>query len=108
FQFFQPVVRDRDAMRIATQIIQYPIGAAERRLGVDHPFPATERSQIPGEARLVGQVLQLAVKAQSAGRMNLLQVTEVEISEAARQYMHGQEKATTTAGHPTASVQRDS
>src|SRR5258708_39172443 len=95
-------------MRGAGQIVQHAIGSAEGRLGVDHPFPAAERSQISGEAGRDGQVLQLAVEAQFTGRMDLLQGTEVDLSEAAGQYAYGEEEATTTAGHPTASVRRDS
>jgi len=88
-QLSQPVIGDGDTMRVAGQIVQHAIGSAEGRLGVDHPFPAAERSQISGEAGRDGQVLQLAVEAQFTGRMDLLQGTEVDLSEAAGQYAYG-------------------
>ena len=40
------IVRDRHAMSIAPDVIQYLLGSCERPLGVDHPFGLAQRSQV--------------------------------------------------------------
>src|ERR1035437_8401498 len=45
----QPVIGNRHAMGIASQIMQHVYGTAERLLGIDHPHVAMERPQILGE-----------------------------------------------------------
>jgi hypothetical protein len=52
-------------------------------------------------------VRQVPKEVEFPGGVGLLQVTEIEFSEAAHQDTHGQEEAW-TAGHPTAAVQGDS
>lgn len=46
----QPMIGDGHAVRVATEIVQDVLGAAERGLGVDHPVLAEEQSQ-PGSER---------------------------------------------------------
>lgn len=41
----QPVVRDRDTVRIARQVVQYMLRSNERRLGVDYPVLTEQRSE---------------------------------------------------------------
>jgi hypothetical protein len=43
FQRDQSVVGDGDSMRVTAQISEHLLGAAERRLGVNHPFLLTQR-----------------------------------------------------------------
>ena len=106
-EFFQPVVGDGDTMGIAAQVIEDSVRAAEWRLGVDHPFPVMERRQIAGETFGIRQFLQFAVELQFPCRVGLLQISEIELPETARQDVHRQEEAR-TAGHPMAAVQGDS
>ena len=47
------MVRDGNAMGVASQIMQHMLGAAEGRLGIDDPVLAIERAQEDGEALLV-------------------------------------------------------
>jgi len=58
------MVGDGDAMRIASQIMQYMFGAAEGRLGIDDPVLPIERAQEDGEALLVVKWRALAEEAQ--------------------------------------------
>src|SRR5260370_28505861 len=41
----QPVVRDRDTVRIACQVVQYMLRSTERRLGVDYPVLTEQRPE---------------------------------------------------------------
>src|ERR1700674_586748 len=41
----QPVIGNGDAVRVARQIVQYMLGAPERRLGVDNPVLAEKCAQ---------------------------------------------------------------
>jgi hypothetical protein len=47
FQFQQPIVGDRDPMRVATQVIQHFLGTAEWGFGINDPLAFAERRQIP-------------------------------------------------------------
>src|SRR5215472_14021402 len=51
----QPVVRDRDSMRVACQIMQNVFGTAEGALGVDHPVLTKQSSQKFAERRFYGR-----------------------------------------------------
>ncbi len=50
----EPAVGDGDAVRVARQIGEYRLGAAERALAVDDPFGLTQRRQIRGESIALG------------------------------------------------------
>ena len=86
--FFQTVIGDCDPMRVAAQVIQNPFRAAERRFGIDNPFTVAERRQIADEVPRIVQWLQFAIKLQFSGRIGLLQVTQIKVSETAREYAH--------------------
>jgi hypothetical protein len=49
----QTIVRDRHAMSIAPDVVQYLLGSCERPLGVDHPFGLAQGSQAPRSRRWV-------------------------------------------------------
>lgn len=51
----QAVIGDGDAMGIASQILEYVFWAAKRRLGIDYPVLAEQRTQERRKRFLVGQ-----------------------------------------------------
>jgi hypothetical protein len=60
------VVRDGDAMRIACQVVEHMLRAAERRFGVDHPIPLEQRSHESCEVGVTVQRRARAVKHELA------------------------------------------
>ena len=62
------VIRDRDAVGVARQILQHMFGSAERRFGVDDPVRAKERTEEGAKRSIVGETLKVARKRQSAER----------------------------------------
>ncbi len=88
-QFFQTVVGDCDPMRVAAKVIQNSFRAAEWRFGIDDPFTVAERRQIAAEVLRIVQRLQFPIELQFSGGIGLFQVTEIKVSETAREYAHG-------------------
>jgi hypothetical protein len=70
------VVRDRDAVGVAGEVVEHLPGAPEGRLGVDHPLRLVERSQEIGEAAGLGQRLQGAGAGELALGVEGLQAGE--------------------------------
>ena len=58
------MVGDGDAMRIAGQVMQHMLGAAEGRFGIDDPVLPIKRAQEEGEALLLMKRHALAEEAQ--------------------------------------------
>ena len=58
------MVRDGDAMRVARQIMQHVLGAAEGRLGIDDPVLSVKCAQEDGEVLLLMKRSALAEEAQ--------------------------------------------
>ena len=88
----QAAVRDGDAMGVAAEIGQHRLGAAEGRLGVDHPFGLAERGEPGGEGAGVCQPGQVAEEGQRACSMQREQPLEEQTSEQPGQHPHGQEE----------------
>ena len=62
----EAAVGDGDAMGVATEIGQHLLGAAEGRLGVDHPVDPAQRRAVGGEGAGLGERSELAEEAQLA------------------------------------------
>lgn len=54
----QAVVGDRDAVRVAAEIVEHLLRTAERLLGIDDPFAMTRTRQIAGKFAGLGQMSQ--------------------------------------------------
>ena len=63
----QAGVRDRHAVSVTAEIGQHRLRAAERRLGVDHPFSFAERGQPGGECAGIGQSRSVTEEDQVSG-----------------------------------------
>ena len=62
----QPAIRDGDTMGVGTEITEDVFGAAERRLGVDDPVVAEQRTEPGGKSLRRGQRCKLAMKLERA------------------------------------------
>jgi hypothetical protein len=49
----QPIVGDRDAMRVARKISQHPFGTVEDPFGIDDPVGSAQWRESGGKRRLV-------------------------------------------------------
>ena len=71
-------------MGVAAEIGQHLLGAAEGRLGVDHPVDAAQRRAVGGEGAGLGQGGEIAEEAQAAGGEGGAQTFEKEPPEQPR------------------------
>ena len=62
----EPAVGDGDAVGVAAEIGEHLLGAAEGRLGVDHPVDPAQRRAVGGEGAGLGERSEIAEEAQSA------------------------------------------
>src|SRR5271157_5713091 len=67
------VVGNRNAVGIASQILQDMLGPAKRGLGVDHPILSKQGTQERREGLRVGQGKTFPVEGQSAGTRSTAQ-----------------------------------
>ena len=81
----EPLIADGDPMGVAAEIVDDLLGAAEWRLGVDHPFPVPERSQQRPEGVGFGQWRQVAVEGQPLLFKRFLKSFEKQAAEQTRQ-----------------------
>ena len=56
----EPTVGDRDAMRVAPQILQHLLRPAEGALGIDAPFDIAQRVKMPDEGRRFNEAGEIA------------------------------------------------
>jgi hypothetical protein len=82
----QTGVGDRDGVCVAAEIGQDLSGAAEWRLGVDHPLDASQVAQPAGEHGWIGKVGEIAEEAQLAGLECRLQLLQEQSPEYPRQH----------------------
>lgn len=69
----EPVIGDRDAVRVPREIVQHVGGTAKRRLRVDHPVLAIQRSQKRAKGDRRGEGLERTGKRQPALSKRLAQ-----------------------------------
>ena len=92
-------------MGIAAEIGQHLLGAAEGRLGVDHPLDPAQRAQPMGEGCGSGEAGELAEEAEFAGLERRAQLVEEQPAEEPREHADRQEEAG-PAGDPARAVRR--
>ena len=103
FDVQQAIVRNRDPVGIATDVIQHLFGSSERRFGIYHPFRLSHRSQVTGELAVIPEILQSGEELQLAGVESILEMLQKEAAEQARQHAYGQ-KEPGLAGDPASAI----
>ena len=102
----QSMVGDGDAMGVAAEIVEHILGAAEGRLGVDHPVFAKQRSQPGGEEFGMREPRQIPGKVQLASPKGQLE----GIDELAAKHLpeHGNgEKEARVRSNPAGVIERE-
>jgi hypothetical protein len=89
----QAIVRNGDAMRVTSQVVEHLLRATERFLRVHHPFGASRVSQMTGECAYILQGSEDIEELQSPGVKRALQPFEEQTPEQAREHAHRQEEA---------------
>jgi len=77
----KPIVRDRDAVRVATDIVHDLLRSGERALGVDDPFSLPQHGE---RVRPGGSILEWrerSLEAECLGVVRSLEVLQEEATE---------------------------
>ena len=77
----QALIGEGDPVRVALEIGEYGLGAAERRLGVDGPSFLPERDEMAQEAAVVDQIRLRAEEDELAGFVQRDQLGEKQAAE---------------------------
>ena len=101
------MVGDGDAMRIAGQVMQHVLGAAEGRFGIDHPVLPIKRAQEEGEVLLLMKRHALAEEAQLMAGKEAPQSGEELAAEDAAEHLDRQQEAG-TGSDPACMIRRQS
>ncbi len=99
----QPVVRDRDAVGVAGQILEHAFGALEGWLGIDHPFGAACLMEIAAERRRTSVASEAAVQLDAVLTERFMEPGQELAAEEPAQHADGQEEAGPTRT-PRASI----
>ena len=91
-------------MGVAAEIGQHLLGAAEGRLGVDHPVDPAQRRAVGGEGGGVGERREIAEEAQSAVGEGGGETFEEQPPEQAPEHLDRQEEPG-AAGDPARAVE---
>ena len=102
----EPRIGDRRAMRVAGEIGQYALGAAERRLGVDDEGALPQRAHALGESGGLGERGQIAEETEFAATESGFQAVEEQTAEGLRQGADGEQEVG-FAGDPSLAVEGD-
>ena len=101
------MVGDGDAMRIASQVMQHMLGAAEGWLGMDDPVLPIKHAQEEGEVLLLMERHALAEEAQLMAGKEAPQSGQELAAEDAAEHLDRQEEAG-TGSDPARVVRRES
>src|SRR5579859_3115268 len=93
FKRKQPVSRDSDAVRIASQIAHHILGSAERAFGVDHPiFPMNCPKQFPKGSR-ASERSQHALQHECSSRVQFTETFDELAPKDLSQYLYRKEES---------------
>ncbi len=102
----EPRIGDRGAMRVADDIGQYALGAAEGRLGVDDERAVPQRAHTLGERGGLGERSQVAEESEFAAAESGFQAVEEQTAEGLRQDPDGEQEVG-FANDPSLAVEGD-
>ena len=101
----EATVRDRDAVRVAGEVLEDLLGAAERRLRVDDPLLATARREVAVERVVVDERGEVALEHELAATACMLEQVDELAAEHAAEHVHREEEPGRT-GDPPRPVRR--
>ena len=103
-----PVVGDGDAMCVASQVTKYVFGAAEGRLGIDHPLVPAQLGEQFREPLPVLKSRRLAAAVELVLVVEVFEPREELIAEDSAQDRYRQQEERVAGGDPTLMVGRQS
>src|SRR4029453_19044010 len=86
----------RDTMRVAAEVGQHLLRAAEGGLGVDDPLDPPQLVELAGEGGRFGKFRALSEEAELAGSERRVELGEEQPAEEAGEHAHRQEEAGAT------------
>ena len=107
FDIHDPMIGNRDPVRVAADVIHHLLGSGERRFGVDDPFHIAYGIEMPAENLRISKGLEGREELEFAGIESLLQISQEQSAEQAGQHPYGQ-KETGAAGNPPTTIGCDS
>jgi hypothetical protein len=79
FDFQDPMIGNRNPVRVAADVIHHLPGSGERRFGVDDPFHIAHGIEMPAENLRISKGLEGREKLEFAGIESLLQISQGRI-----------------------------
>jgi hypothetical protein len=107
FDIHDPMIGNRDPVRVAADVVHHLLGSGEGRLGVDDPLRVAHRIEMTAETLRSSKSLEESEEPEFAGVESLLQILQEQSAEQARQHPYGQEE-TGAARNPPGAIGRDS
>ena len=107
FDIHDPMIGNRDPVRVAADVVHHLLGSGEGRLGVDDPFHVAHRIEMAAENLRISKGLEGGEEPEFAGVESLLQIRQEQSAEQAGQHPYGQEE-TGAARNPPGAIGRDS
>jgi hypothetical protein len=92
FDIRDPMIGNRNPVRVAADVVHHLLGSGEGRLGVDDPFHVAHRIEMSAENLRIPKGLEGREKPELAGVESLLQIRQEQPAEEAGQHPYGQEE----------------
>ena len=106
FDIHDPMIGNRDPVRVAADVVHHLLGSGKGRLGVDDPFRIAQRIEMTAENLRISKSLEGREEPEFAG-VESLQRGQEQSAEQAGQHPYGQEE-TGAARNPPGAIGRDS
>ena len=103
----EPAIGNRNAMGISAEIAQHLLGAAERRLAVDHPSRRMKLTDQTPKQFGLRQAVKQAVKMELSGSVSLLERFEKLAAEDFAENRFRNKEVLTARAHPMGMVARE-
>ena len=76
FDTQQAIIRDRDAVGVAADVVQHLLWASKGRLGIDDPFCLSRRCQVTSKLAAIPKIFQGVEELQLAGIERVLEMLQ--------------------------------
>jgi hypothetical protein len=81
FDIHDPMIGNRDPVRVAADVVHHLLGSGEGRFGVDDPFQVAHRIEMPAENLWISKGLEGSGESELAGVKSLLQILQEQSAE---------------------------
>ena len=102
----EPAIGDRNAMGVSAEIPKHLVGAAERRLAVDHPAQGVKLADQTSEQSGLSQAAKQAVELELSGSVSLLERFKKLAAENFTEHPLREKEAVISRAHPAGVIAR--